>query len=64
VKYLLQLRPDVWARLELPRDLTVAEVARLERFLRVLVADQTPEASPFDGRGVLQDGSTPERMRG
>jgi hypothetical protein len=22
-----------------------------------------PAASPFDGRGVLQDGSTPERMR-
>jgi len=32
-----------------------------------LVATRTPpppEApSPFDGRGVLQDGSTPERMR-
>jgi hypothetical protein len=29
-----------------------------------LAAAASPDASPFDGRGVLQDGSTPERMRG
>lgn len=37
------------------------EVARV---LLNRLDDPPAEATPWDGRGVLQDGSTPERMRG
>jgi len=73
MNYPFQIRPGTWAHLDLPDDLTVADVRRLEAFLLALVNGvtlnavtgqwQTAEASPFDGRGVLHDGSTPERMR-
>ena len=37
LEYPFPLRPDCFARLVLPRDLTLAEVARLTDFMRALV---------------------------
>lgn len=43
VQYVFPLRPDLDVRLILPRDLTMAEVRRLEAFLHALQADEPAE---------------------
>lgn len=44
MEYLFPLREGVTVRLVLPRDVTVAEVRRLERFMMALVVGEQEEA--------------------
>lgn len=46
VEYVFPLRVDLNVRLILPRDLTRAEVQRLERFMMALVEKETKEVQP------------------
>jgi hypothetical protein len=62
--FTVRLRPRVIAWLDLPGDLTVADVRRLEAFLRALGVAMDTDRAVEPGPGITQDGSTPERMRG
>jgi len=60
-QYRQRLKEFLWA--SDPR-ITQREVIYLPEMLAPRKESRAEiEASPFDGRGVLQDGSTPERMR-
>jgi hypothetical protein len=63
ISYPITLAHGRFARLLLPGDLTRGDVARIVAMLQTLPADPETDPASFDGKGVLQDGSTPERMR-